>query len=87
MSNLEEFNQRYEAVMKYYGVKPHAPNRARQTAMSNRAITDLRRRWIRRCCCVAASAIFSEAEYAQFLKNLMAQRNAGRRSGWQKSWR
>jgi hypothetical protein len=27
------------------------------------------------------------AEYAQFLKDLFAQRNAGRRAGWPKSWR
>src|SRR6185369_1631546 len=26
MSNLEEFNQRYAAVMKYYGVKPQHTN-------------------------------------------------------------
>jgi len=26
MSNLEEFNRRYEAVMKYYGVKPQHTN-------------------------------------------------------------
>lgn len=41
MSNLEEFNRRYEAVMKYYGVKPvHTNPRAlTKTEMPSKAIT------------------------------------------------
>jgi hypothetical protein len=60
MSNLEEFNQRYEAVMKYYGVKPQHTNtrRARtRTGMPSKVITGLRRRWNKRCCCVGAAIL------------------------------
>jgi len=49
-----------------------------RTGLRAGAITGLSERWSRRCCC-AGAAIFKACEYAQFLKDLFAQRNAGRR--------
>ena len=48
--------------------------------MPSKAITGLSERWSRRCCCAGAAILRSLAEYAQFLKDLFAQRNAGRRA-------
>ena len=48
--------------------------------MPSKAITGLSERWSRRCCCAGAATLQSMAEYAQFLKDLFAQRNAGRRA-------
>ena len=81
MSNLEEFNQRYEAVMKYYGVKPQHTNPA--SPNENGDVEQSHHRFkkaVDQALLLRGSRDFaSEAEYAQFLKNLMAQRNAGRR--------
>ena len=81
MSNLEEFNQRYEAVMKYYGVKPQHTNPA--SANENGDIEQSHHRFkkaVDQALLLRGSRDFAnEAEYAQFLKNLTAQRNAGRR--------
>ena len=48
--------------------------------MPSKAITDSSERWSRRCCCAGAAISGGLAEYAQFLKDLFAQRNAGRRT-------
>ena len=48
--------------------------------MPSKATTGLSERWSRRCCCAGAATLASMAEYAQFLKDLFAQRNAGRRA-------
>jgi hypothetical protein len=47
MSNREEFNQRYERLMKYYGVKPQHTNPAgpNENGMPSRAITGRRWTW------------------------------------------
>ena len=47
--------------------------------MASRAITGSSERWSRRCCCEGAASLGGQAEYAQFLKDLFVQRNAGRR--------
>jgi hypothetical protein len=81
MSKLEEFNQRYEAVMKYYGVKPQHTNPA--SAHENGDVEQSHHRFkkaVDQALLLRGSRDFgSEAVYAQFLKNLLAQRNAGRR--------
>ena len=81
MSNLEEFNQRYEAVMKYYGVKPEHTNPA--SGNENGDVEQSHHRFKRavdQALMLRGSRDFSSVEeYAQFLKDLMAQRNAGRR--------
>jgi hypothetical protein len=81
MSNLEEFNRRYEAVMKYYGVKPEHTNPA--SGNENGDVEQSHHRFkkaVDQSLMLRGSRDFSSvAEYAQFLKNLMAQRNAGRR--------
>jgi hypothetical protein len=81
MSNLDEFNQRYEAVMKYYGVKPQHTNPA--SAHENGDVEQSHHRFkkaVDQALMLRGSRDFgSVEEYAQFLKNLMAQRNAGRR--------
>ena len=81
MSNLEEFNQRYEAVMKYYGVKPEHTNPA--SGNENGDVEQSHHRFKRavdQALMLRGSRDFASVEeYGQFLKNLMAQRNAGRR--------
>jgi len=56
MSNLEEFNQRYEGLMKYYGEAAQHPIRPdpKRTAMRRQSITVEGERWSRRCCCEGA---------------------------------
>jgi hypothetical protein len=81
MSNLEEFNQRYAALMNYYGVKPQHTNAA--SANENGDVEQSHHRFkkaVDQALMLRGSRDFSSVEeYAQFLKNLMAQRNAGRR--------
>lgn len=81
MSNLEEFNRRYEAVMKYYGVKPEHTNPA--SGNENGDVEQSHHRFkkaVEQALMLRGSRDFgSVEEYARFLKDLMAQRNAGRR--------
>jgi len=81
MSNLEEFNQRYEAVMKYYGVTPEHTNPA--SGNENGDVEQSHHRFKKamdQALMLRGSRDFSSVEeYAQFLKSLMSQRNAGRR--------
>lgn len=81
MSNLEEFNRRYKAVMNYYGVKPEHTNPA--SGNENGDVEQSHHRFKRavdQALMLRGSRDFgSVEEYAQFLKNLMVQRNAGRR--------
>ncbi len=81
MSNLEEFNQRYEAVMNYYGVKPQHTNPASPNENGDAEQSHHRfKKAVDQALMLRGSRDFAnEAEYAQFLKDLMAQRNAGRR--------
>jgi len=82
MSNLEEFNRRYEGVMRYYGVKPQhtnpaSPNENGDCEQSHHRL----KRAVEQALLLRGSRDFqSKAEYAQFLKDLFAQRNAGRRA-------
>jgi hypothetical protein len=82
MSNLEEFNRRYEAVMRYYGVKPQhtnpvSPNENGDVEQSHHRF----KRGVEQALLLRGSRDFGNlAEYAQFLKDLFAQRNAGRRA-------
>jgi hypothetical protein len=82
MSNLEEFNQRYEGVMRYYGVQPRhtnpvSPNENGDVEQSHHRF----KRGVEQALLLRGSRDFGNlAEYAQFLKNLFAQRNAGRRA-------
>src|ERR1035438_9471052 len=81
MSNLEEFNRRYEGVMRYYGVKPRhtnpvSPNENGDIEQSHHRF----KRAVEQALLLRGSRDFGcLAEYAQFLKDLFAQRNAGRR--------
>lgn len=81
MSNPEEFNQRYAARMNYYGVKPQHTNPARANENGDAEQSHHRfKRALDQALMLRGSRDFSSVEeYAQFLKNLMAQRNAGRR--------
>lgn len=82
MSNLEEFNQRYESVMRYYGVKPQhtnpaSPNENGDVEQSHHRL----KRAVEQALLLRGSRDFENlAEYAQFLKDLFQQRNAGRRA-------
>jgi hypothetical protein len=81
MSNLEEFNQRYEAVMRYYGVKPQHTNPA-----SPKATTGLNERWSRRCCCEGVVTLEAWPSTRSFSKTcLRSGMQAGGR-GWPKRW-
>jgi hypothetical protein len=82
MSNLEEFNRRYEGVMRYYGVKPQHTNPASPNENGDAEQSHHRfKRAVEQALLLRGSRDFqSLAEYAQFLKDLFAQRNAGRRT-------
>jgi len=81
MSNLEEFNQRYASLMNYYGVKPEHTNPA--SGNENGDVEQSHHRFKRavdQALLMRGSRDFANVEeYAHFLKNLLAQRNAGRR--------
>jgi hypothetical protein len=82
MSNREEFNRRYEAVMRYYGVKPQHTNPASPNENGDCEQSHHRfKRAVEQALLLRGSRDFaSMAEYTQFLKDLFAQRNAGRRA-------
>jgi hypothetical protein len=82
MSNLEEFNRRYEGVMRYYGVKPQHTNPASPNENGDCEQSHHRfKRAVEQALLLRGSRDFqSMAEYTQFLKDLFAQRNAGRRA-------
>ena len=82
MSNLEEFNRRYEGVMNYYGVKPRHTNPASPNENGDAEQSHHRfKRAVEQALLLRGSRDFgSLVEYAQFLKDLFAQRNAGRRT-------
>src|ERR1035441_1707724 len=82
MSNLEEFNRRYEGVMRYYGVKPQHTNPASPNENGDVEQSHHRfKRAVEQALLLRGSRDFGDlAEYAQFLKDLFAQRNAGRRA-------
>jgi hypothetical protein len=82
MTNLEEFNRRYEGVMTYYGVKPQHTNPASPNENGDAEQSHHRfKRAVEQALLLRGSREFgSLAEYAQFLKDLFAQRNAGRRA-------
>jgi len=82
MSNREEFNRRYEAVMRYYGVKPRHTNPASPNENGDCEQSHHRfKRAVDQALLLRGSRDFaSMAEYTQFLKHLFAQRNAGRRA-------
>jgi hypothetical protein len=81
MNNLEEFNRRYAGLMKYYGVKPQHTNPASPHENGDAEQSHHRfKRAVEQALLLRGSRDFADmAEYAQFLKNLFAQRNAGRR--------
>src|SRR5689334_5420182 len=82
MSNLEEFNRRYEGVMNYYGVKPQHTNPASPNENGDAEQSHHRfKRAVEQALLLRGSREFgSLTEYAQFLKDLFTQRNAGRRA-------
>ena len=81
MNNLEEFNRRYEGLMKYYGVKPQHTNPASPHENGDAEQSHHRfKRAVEQALMLRGSRDFADmAEYAQFLKDVFAQRNAGRR--------
>jgi hypothetical protein len=81
MSNLEEFNQRYEALMRYYGVAPRHTNPASPNENGDAEQSHHRfKRAVEQALLLRGSREFAGmAEYTHFLKALFGQRNAGRR--------
>jgi hypothetical protein len=81
MSNLEEFNQRYEALMRYYGVSPRHTNPASPNENGDAEQSHHRfKRAMEQALLLRGSRDFAGmTEYTQFLKALFGQRNAGRR--------
>src|SRR5450755_2772577 len=81
MSQKEEFNRRYAGVMRYYGVQPRhtnpvSPHENGDVEQSHHRF----KRGVEQALLLRGSRDFGGlAEYAQFLKDLSAQRNAGRR--------
>ncbi len=82
MSNLDEFNQRYERVMRYYGVKPQHTNPASPHENGDAEQSHHRlKKAVEQALLLRGSRDFGGlTEYAQFLKDLFTQRNAGRRA-------
>lgn len=82
MSNREEFNRRYEVVMRYYGVQPQHTNPASPNENGDCEQSHHRfKRAVEQALLLRGRRDFiSMAEYTQFLKDLFAQRNAGRRA-------
>src|SRR5664279_1693661 len=81
MSKREEFNRRYAGVMRYYGVKPQHTNPASPNENGDCEQSHHRfKRAVEQSLLLRGSRDFASiAEYAQFLQDLFAQRNAGRR--------
>lgn len=81
MSNREEFNRRYEALLRYYGVKPQHTNPASPNENGDAEQSHHRlKRAVDQALLLRGSRDFSDrGEYVKFLQNLFAQRNAGRR--------
>jgi hypothetical protein len=81
MTNLEEFNRRYEGIMRYYGVQPqhtHAasPHENGDAEQSHHRFKNA----VDQALLLRGSRDFADVEeYGRFLKDLIAQRNAGRR--------
>ena len=71
MSNLEEFNRRYQGVMTYYGVKPRHTNPAspNENGDVEQATTDSSERWSRRCCCAGAAILEISPGTRSFSRN------------------
>ncbi len=81
MSNPAEFNRRYEALLKYYGVKPQRTNPSSPHENGDAEQSHHRfKRAVDQALLLRGSRDFAgRAEYAKFLRDLFAQRNAGRR--------
>lgn len=81
VSNREEFNRRYEALLKYYGVKPQCTNPSSPHENGDAEQSHYRfKRAVDQALLMRGSRDFADrAEYASFLHDLFAQRNAGRR--------
>ncbi len=81
MTNPAEFNRRYEALLKYYGVKPRCTNPASPNENGDAEQSHHRfKRAVDQALLLRGSRDFADrAEYAKFLRDLFAQRNAGRR--------
>jgi hypothetical protein len=82
MNSKDEFNQRYESVMRYYGVKPRhtnpsSPNENGDVEQSHHRF----KRAVEQGLLLRGSRDFASLPvYSQWLKDLFAQRNAGRRT-------
>lgn len=81
MSHLEEFNRRYEALMDCYGVKPQHTNAASPNENGDVEQSHHRfKRAVEQALLLRGSRDFSSVEeYARFLQDLMARRNANRK--------
>jgi hypothetical protein len=81
MTNPEEFNRRYAALLRYYGVQPQhtnpvSPNENGDAEQSHHRF----KRAVDQALLLRGSRDFGSREkYAKFLQELFAQRNAGRR--------
>lgn len=81
MSNRDEFNWRYEALLKYYGVKPQRTNASSPHENGDAEQSHHRfKKAVDQALLLRGSRDFADqAEYAKFLQGLFAQRNGGRR--------
>src|SRR5438045_8609090 len=82
MTNLRQFHRCYEEMMQYYGVKPQHTNPASPNENGDAEQSHHRfKRAVEQALLLRGSREFgSQAEYAQFLKDLFTRRNAGRRA-------
>jgi len=81
MSNLEEFNRRYKALLDYYGVKPQHTNAASPNENGDVEQSHHRfKRAVEQALQLRGSREFGGlGEYERFLRDLIAQRNANRK--------
>ncbi len=78
MSNLEEFNRRYEGIMRYYGVRPLHTN---PSSPNENGDAEQSHHRLEQALLLRGSQDFADLpEYRLFLKDLFIQRSAGRRA-------
>ena len=84
--NPERYTAQYQALMaalRRDGRGDQCRTAATRTATASRAIGASRRRWTRRCCCVAAGTSPAGRSTWQFVRDVVARRNAGRAAKYQ----
>jgi len=89
MSNLEEFNRRYEGVMKYYGVKPRHTNPAspNENGDAKQSYHRFKRAVEQALCSEGAAISGSWLNTRDFWRTCLPSGTRAGERGWPKRWR